>query len=155
MSEKEAARLIAVYEVFVRLAREKISKQLAFTRPREVVFYLYLRYCGLRQEIVGALLLDEKNRLLADREFFRGSACRVTADPRPILRAAILAGAAGIILFHTHPHGDPSPSQGDKDFTDLMRTAAAAVGVTLYDHLIVAGLERWHSFYSEGYSLGI
>ena len=37
-----------------------------------------------------------------------------------------LLGAAGLILFHTHPSGDPSPSAEDLAFTRRMAEAGAA-----------------------------
>jgi DNA repair protein RadC len=39
--------------------------------------------------------------------------------PRETFRAAIVAGAAAIIVVHNHPSGDPTPSADDRVVTDV------------------------------------
>jgi DNA repair protein RadC len=55
------------------------------------------------------------------------------SEPREILKQCLLRGAAGLVLFHTHPRGDPTPSAEDVLFTRRMAEAAAAIGVELVD----------------------
>ena len=45
--------------------------------------------------------------------------------------------AAALILFHNHPSGDPTPSKADIDMTREVQKAAATLGVTLHDHVIL------------------
>jgi len=52
-------------------------------------------------------------------------------------------------LIHNHPSGDPSPSRDDIEMTRLVKQAAAALSITLHDHVIV-GNGRWFSFRQEG-----
>jgi DNA repair protein RadC len=40
-------------------------------------------------------------------------------------------------LLHNHPSGDPTPSQADIAMTREIQRAAAAIGVTLHDHLVI------------------
>ena len=53
--------------------------------------------------------------------------------------------AAGLVVFHTHPSGDPSPSPEDHHFTRRMEQAGEVVGVRLVDHLILGCTGRWVS----------
>jgi DNA repair protein RadC len=145
LSQKEAAQLAAVYEVAVRLAKEKVPVRISLDRPSAVVRYLHLRYGRLAQEVMGVLFLDNRDRLLADRELFRGTLSRTFVDPKPILRDALLEGAAGLIIFHTHPSTDPRPSIEDLQFTTWMRRAGEVLGLPVKDHLIVGGPDRWIS----------
>ena len=69
------------------------------------------------QETMGALFLDVRNRLIGESDIFRGTMKRAAVEPRAILKEALLSSASSIILFHTHPSGDPSPSSEDLTFT--------------------------------------
>ena len=40
-------------------------------------------------------------------------------------------------LLHNHPSGDPTPSKADIAVTKDIAKAAAPLGVTLHDHLII------------------
>jgi len=54
-----------------------------------------------------------------------------------------------LIVVHNHPSGDPKPSRADIDMTRKVKDAAAAVNITLHDHVIVS--RGGHvSFRSEG-----
>lgn len=137
LAEGKAARLLAAVEIGRRLARGEISDRPPLTHPAAVASYLALRYVVRDQEVMGALFLDVRHRLLADRELFRGTLSRAAVEPRALLREGLLLGAAGMILFHTHPSGDPSPSAEDLAFTRRMAEAGEAVGVRLVDHLVI------------------
>ena len=102
------------------------------------------------QEVMGALYLDTRNRLLAEREIFRGTLNRAAVEPRPILRQGLALSAAGVILYHTHPSGDPAPSAEDLAFTRRIAEAGEVVGVRLVDHLIICPGERWVSLRQRG-----
>ncbi|HEX3130880.1 MAG TPA: DNA repair protein RadC [Thermoanaerobaculia bacterium] len=146
----KAAALLAALEIAGRIAREQINEREPLTRPAEVARYLHLRFWARDQEVVGALFLDSRNRLLGDRELFRGTLDRAVADPREILKEALLRGAAAVILFHTHPSGDPSPSEPDILFTRRLKEAAEVVGLRLADHMILGDAGRWVSLRQRG-----
>ena len=42
-----------------------------------------------------------------------------------------------MILVHNHPSGDPTPSKADIAVTKDIVKAAAALNVTVHDHLII------------------
>ncbi len=52
-------------------------------------------------------------------------------------------------LVHNHPSGDPTPSKGDIEVTKAVAKAAAAVGVSVHDHVVI-GRGRHASFKSLG-----
>jgi DNA repair protein RadC len=54
------------------------------------------------------------------------------------------------LVFHTHPSGDPTPSDADLLFTKRMAYAATLVGVELVDHLVLGGIGRWVSIKAQG-----
>jgi DNA repair protein RadC len=145
-----AATLLAALEIACRVAREPLGERVPLTRPAEVAHYLALRYWSRDQEVMGALFLDSRSRLLGEKELFRGTLDRAIAEPREILKEGLLRGSAGVIVFHTHPSGDPSPSPEDLTFTRRMRDAGELVGVRLLDHFILGSAGRWVSLKQRG-----
>jgi len=141
----KAATLLAAVEVGRRLAREQLLDHEPLSRPVDVARYLALRYQTCDQEVMGALFLDARNRLLGEREMFRGTLNRMSVEPREILRECLQRGAASVYLFHTHPSGDPSPSAEDLLFTRRMAEASEIVGVRLVDHVVLGHRGRWVS----------
>ncbi len=137
--------VMAAIEIGGRLARRELPGRRLLSKPLEVVRYLGLRYCQNDQEIMGALMLDTRHGLKAEREIFRGTLNRAAVEPRQILKECLLESAAACILFHTHPSGDPSPSAEDLLFTRRMVEAGEIVGVEIVDHLIVGAAGRWTS----------
>lgn len=145
LGEAKAGAVLAALELARRLARSDVPARLPMKRPFRVASYLSLRY-GLRdQEVIGALFLDVRNRLIGEDEIARGTLHRALIEPRQILWPALARGAAGVLIFHNHPSGDPSPSPEDLTFTRRMVVACDAVGVKLVDHLILGSACRWVS----------
>ena len=146
----KVATLLAALEIASRMARAQLGERKVLTRPAEVAHYLALRYWSRDQEVMGALFLDTRSRLLGEKELFRGTLDRAIAEPREILKEGLLRGAAGVIVFHTHPSGDPSPSPEDLAFTRRTREAGELVGVRLLDHFILGSAGRWVSLKQRG-----
>lgn len=150
LGEAKAATLLAGIELGRRLARAKLRERRPLSRPEDVVQYLALRYPLRGQEILGALFLDGRHRLLGERELYRGTLTESVVEPREVLKECLLREAAAVVLFHTHPSGDPTPSSQDLYFTRRMVEAAQAVGIELVDHLILAGPGQWVSMKEKG-----
>ncbi len=144
------ATLLAAVEIGRRLARGKLRGTDILSRPADVARYLVLKYQKVDQEVMGALFLDLRHRLLGEREIYRGTLHRAAVEPREILKQCLVRGAACVALFHTHPSGDPTPSSEDVLFTRRMAEAAEVVGVELVDHLVLGATGRWVSLRNRG-----
>lgn len=142
--------VLAAIEIGKRLARANLPERLSLDQPSRVANYLALRYLTQDQEIMGSLYLDTRNRLMGETELYRGTLNRAAVEPRAVLKEALLRDAAGFILFHTHPSGDPSPSVEDLAFTRRVSQAGELLGIYLVDHLILASRDRWISLRSRG-----
>ena len=145
-----AATTAAAIEIARRLPAETLAGRDLLNEPRLVKEYLRQAQSDDSQERTGALFLNARNRLLKnDPEIYRGTLDRAVVEPREILRRALIGRAAGVILYHNHPSGDPTPSREDRDFTRRLASASEAVGVRLLDHIVV-GREGCVSFREAG-----
>jgi DNA repair protein RadC len=150
MGPAKIASLVAAVELARRVARAEVPERHAMHRPAAAARYLLLRYARRDQEVMGALYLDSRQRLMHDLELFRGTINRAAVEPRLVLKEGLLIGAAGFLLFHTHPSGDPAPSAEDLAFTRRLADAAEVVGLRMLDHLILGTTRRWVSLRERG-----
>jgi DNA repair protein RadC len=102
-----------------------------------------------RQEHFIVLSVDTGRKLITKRIVFIGTINSVIAHPREVYAGAIADMAAGIVVAHNHPSGDPTPSKQDIATTQQLIAAGQILGVRLYDHVIVAG-KRHYSFSANG-----
>jgi DNA repair protein RadC len=91
-----------------------------------------------RVEQFGVVILDSKHRVLKTRLLSVGSLDASVVHPREVFRAAVLGGAAAVVLFHNHPSGDPTPSDEDCELTRRLIAAGDLMGISVLDHLILA-----------------
>lgn len=145
-----AMTVLAATELGRRLAHFRLPKRCPMGRLDQVASYLWTRYHTYDQEVMGALFLDVRTRLIADRVLARGSLTRATVDPRVFLRPALDCGASAMVAFHTHPSGDPAPSAEDLSFTHRLSAAGEVVGVRLLDHVILGDGCRYVSLIDRG-----
>ncbi len=134
-------------EVFDPTAR---SASELLDRPETVARFVTTRIADPQQELLGAFFVDMRNRCIAWSVPFRGTLTRASVEPRAILSEALRLGAAGVIVFHTHPTGKPEPSQEDLDFTFRLAQGAELLGVRLMDHVIVGSWGSWVSLKKRG-----
>jgi DNA repair protein RadC len=144
------AIVLAAIELGLRLARVRIPERRPLSRTDRVADYLCLRYGNPDQEVLGALFLDARSRLLGEAELYRGTLSRNAVEPRLILKEALLRSASAVVAFHTHPSGCPAPSSEDLVFTRRLAEAGELVGVRLVDHLILGDSGRWVSLQRRG-----
>lgn len=91
------------------------------------------------REVLCVLFLDAGNRLISVEMDDKGGATGMSASARSIIGRALELEATAIVLVHNHPGGQAAPSQADASFTSRVHRAGVGLGVTLHDHLIVAG----------------
>src|SRR5258706_12813430 len=76
--------------------------------------------------------------MLGERCVSVGSLMSSVIHPREVFRPAIGLAAAGLILVHNHPSGDPTPSVEDHQVTLRLAEAGALLGVRLLAHVGIA-----------------
>ena len=118
--------------------------------PRKAAIVVHQLLSQEAVEVFGILCLSTKHHLAAYHEVSRGSLDTTVVHPRDAFKAAILANAAGVILAHNHPSGDPAPSLDDIALTKRLETAGEIVGIDVLDHVIVGHEGRYFSFSEAG-----
>lgn len=126
-----------------------IDLRTSLKTPREAAAFLMPIFEKEPAEVFLAVFVTTKHSLIGFHEVSRGTLDATHAHPREIFRAAFLANAAGVILAHNHPSGDPTPSPDDVALTCRLRQAGEILGVEVLDHVIVAE-DRYYSFKEGG-----
>jgi DNA repair protein RadC len=142
---------MAIYEITYtrRLVSDETPEKL--TGPVQASSYL-MRHCFKESELwreeVYAIYLDSGNNVIGHALLAIGGYDSARPDIRLLAKAALDSGAAGVILAHNHPSGDPRPGQSDIKVTCELRKGLNTLGVTLIDHVVI-GDRRYFSFSEE------
>jgi len=135
----KAATVVAAVELGRRLSERAAQTIDKVEGPEDVARYVIPSLRFEQKEHFLAMFLDIRNRILALSTISVGSLTASIAHPREVFREAIRYSAAGVILVHNHPSGDPAPSREDIQLTKQMMKAGEIMGIPVLDHVVVAG----------------
>ncbi len=142
----KVASLLAAAEIARRLGEPKVQNPASAITKVHDAYLLFRSIENEPQEVVWAAFLNARLRVLRKKEIFRGTLTNAPACPREILREALRANGARVIIAHNHPSGNPDPSEEDCEFTAQLELAAQCLGIPLLDHLILAKGGHYFSF---------
>jgi len=145
----KAARVLAALELGRRAAAEADPAPERVRGPADVHRYYAPRLRDLPVEEFHVLALGSQSQILGDVLVTRGILNSSLVHPREVFRAAIAEAAAGIIVVHNHPSGDPTPSADDRSVTRQLVDAGRLLDVPVYDHVVIGG-GRFVSFAEAG-----
>jgi DNA repair protein RadC len=145
----KAARVLAALELGARVASESGPSSAPLRTPEETARYLLPRYAARPVETFGLLALDVRHRLRKEAVISVGCLTSSIVHPREVFQEALRARAAGIVLFHNHPSGDPEPSADDLALTRRLAAAGTLMGIEVLDHLVL-GAARYVSLKQRG-----
>jgi DNA repair protein RadC len=131
-----AARIAAAFELG-RRAVDVVHHRKLLGRADDVYRAVASRLSGLSQEVFFAIGVDIRNGLLDIVEVARGTVAHVEVHPREVFRPLIRMSAAGGVLVHNHPTGDPTPSYEDIELTRRMREIGRMLGIPIIDHVVI------------------
>jgi len=109
-----------------------------FHQPADIAAYLGPEMADLPQEQLRVVLLDRRGRLIDAPLIYQGGQSETAVRLTDCFREAVSRNAAGIVLVHCHPSGDPSPSPEDVGLTYDAGKAGLLLGIDVLDHIIVA-----------------
>ena len=147
---EHATRLEAVFELGRRKVYGRPLRRRTITGPEDVARLLMPALRDLDREHFVAVLLTTKNQVIDVVTVSVGSLSASLVHPREVLKPAVQASAAAVVVAHNHPTGIPEPSQEDIAFTRRLQQSCDIVGIRLLDHVII-GDGRFESLEAAGH----
>jgi DNA repair protein RadC len=133
----KACRLHAALELGRRYLAAQLNRAEALTNPAACATFLRTRLAAYPYEVFACLFLDNRQRMVAFEELFRGSINGAAVHPREVVRRCLAHNAAAVIFAHNHPSGVAEPSQADCEITAQLKQALQLIDVRVLDHFIV------------------
>ena len=131
-----AARVVAALELGRRaLAAERDGDML--DTPAAAARVLSPHLAHRDREALVVALLTRKQRLMAIAPVYAGNVAGTSVRIGELFTEALRRNAAGIVLAHNHPSGDPEPSADDLRTTRDAVAAGRLLGVSVVDHVII------------------
>lgn len=131
-------RLQAALELARRHLEADVRRGPPIDSPASTRQFLKARLRDAPHELFCCMHLDNRHRLIAFEELFRGTIDAASVHPREVVKQALARNAAAVILVHNHPSGVAEASQADQLITQRLREALQLVDIRMLDHLIVA-----------------
>lgn len=146
-----AAFICLIKEINWRYAESRIDRNADYlTSPSSVISFCKSRIGRESNEFLAIIFLNTKNRFLDHEVLMGGSVASVNMDFRGVVKKAMdVKKCSGIIVFHNHPSGHPSPSDSDKKITSELAQICKSLDIRLVDHLIVCSHDHY-SFVENG-----
>ena len=137
LGQAKRCRLRAVLELARRCQADEFRREGTLRNPGDTAGFLRTRLSGYPYEVFACVFLDNRHRVIAFEELFRGTIDGTPVYPREVVRACLRHNAAAVILAHNHPSGVAEPSESDRRVTSELREALGLVGVRVLDHFVV------------------
>jgi len=137
VGETKAIQIKAAIELGRRLSQARTVDRPVISSPQDVADQVRYKMARLEQEELWVLLLDSRNRLLRIDQLYRGSLNSSPVRPADVFKNGIRHNAAGLIVVHNHPSGDPSPSPEDIHLTRMLIEGGQLLDLPILDHVII------------------
>ena len=149
LKDAKVAQIKAAIELGQRMMSEEKAFHGVVKSSAELVEFLIPLMRDLKKELFKVVLLDKGNHISEVIDIDLGTVDRVSPSIRDILLTALKYQAPAIILAHNHPSGNVEPSEADKILTKDLVTAARAMEIRIFDHVII-GENTYYSFADDG-----
>ncbi len=148
LTVERARRLLAALELGERLHQPRDEKPV-IKSPADAASLLQ-DMAVLEQEQLRVMLLDTKGRVIQVTTVYQGSVHTTVIRIAELMRAAIRANATAIIVAHSHPSGDPTPSPEDVAVNKEIVAAARLLDIDCLDHIVIGAAGRFVSLKERG-----
>ena len=142
-------QLQCIAELCRRMSREKLAGRERFDNPGCVASYYMQSMRVLSEEEVHIMLLDTRKCFIRSLMISRGTVNCSAISPREIFIKALRYNAASFVMVHNHPSGDPTPSDADIAFSNMVRKLGDLMNIHLNDSVVI-GDNSYISMYEKG-----
>ncbi len=132
-----AARLAAAFELGRRATTAWPERHWTIRAPRDLADRLLPEMGRLEREELRVVLLDARNAVRSVSTVYVGNVSAALVRVGELFRDGVRRQAAGLILVHNHPSGDPSPSPDDLHLTAEAVAAGRLLDLPVLDHVIL------------------
>ncbi len=141
----KAAQMQGLLELARRLTMPSQEQKYTIKSPYDAAMLLMPEMAHLDHEEMRVLVLDTKNRVVANILMYQGTVNSSLVRTGEIFRPAVTRKCPAIVVAHNHPSGEPEPSQEDIEVTKQLAVAGQVLEVELLDHLIIGHNNRFTS----------
>jgi DNA repair protein RadC len=135
---RAVALIVAHRRVAMAALRERAIRRPIVATRYDLLHYLHQSMAFEGEEALRVFFVNTRRELIAEEVLAHGGPAAIVVEPRVVIVRALALAAAGVVLVHNHPGGDPTPSVADRRFTRRLAIAAECLGIAVHDHLIVA-----------------
>jgi len=115
----------ATLEEILDAARQALSARMRkgtqLDSPKMTANFLISRFGNSEHDIFTLILVDNRHRMIACQDLFRGMIDGASVHPREVVKEALKHNAAAVIFAHNHPSGVAEPSRADELITQRLK----------------------------------
>lgn len=107
--------------------------------------------CPCKEQLMTCCVTTKNEPIVVEYTSI-GDSQSTVASMKEIFLPAILTNSTGIICFHNHPSGDPTPSIADKIMSKKLNDAGEILGIEIVDNIIISESRGYYSFKENSFS---
>ena len=139
MTENRKADHFKLKEVRIRLIPgQELYSDRSLSTPDAAIEIMQKELSQMDREVLCVVNLNSKLQPINFNIVSVGDISNSIAAIPNILKSGLLSNASSFLLLHSHPSGDPTPSQEDIVATKRVIEAGKLMGLPCMDHIIVA-----------------
>lgn len=128
--------IVQVYEY--QFTRKRVAESPALIRtPRDIEPIARVMLEDLESEALIVVCMNARNSVIGTEVVYKGNVSASLVRVGEIFRTAIRTNAAGIVIAHNHPSGDPTPSPDDLHLTAECIAAGRLLDIDVLDHIVI------------------
>ena len=150
ITENSATLIRMIPKIAQEYMNDSLKDGVVFDTANKIGRFFVNKFLGERNEIVYAMLLNNKYELLSVVKLHEGSVNSAMVSARKILESVVKTNAAMLVLAHNHPEGNVCPSMDDINTTADLMAAFKAFEIDLIEHFVISGNEFCPIIHSTG-----
>lgn len=137
ITENSATLIKLIPSISRAYLMDKAANTNNFSNVEAIKEFLLSLYHGEKNEVVYALLLNNKYDLITYHKIHDGSVNSALIDVRRVIEFIVKANASMLIIAHNHPNGTIFPSMEDIETTGRLINIFKPFNIPIVEHFIV------------------